>query len=184
MSDTQEVSALSTFGITEVANTHISRTEYERLMNKEVQIANYPVATTVYYKLSRDMGLNDYCCAGILANMMVECGGSTLDLKWDAWDETRKYYGLCQWSIEYHPLIKDMDIQEQLDYLEETLADELDIFGYRYSEDFGYIAFTQLDQSTSAALAFAKCYERCHEDYYIVRTDNAETALKFIQSIK
>ena len=76
----------------------------------------YPVATECWLYL-KDLGYNDYVCAGIIGNMMAEVGGGTLNLQWWLGDS---FYGLCQWSTYYRPEAKGLDIpsiQSLLDIL-------------------------------------------------------------------
>ena len=44
--------------------------------------AEYPAATEVWLYL-KELGYNDYVCAGIMGNLMAETGGQTLNLEWD-----------------------------------------------------------------------------------------------------
>ena len=62
------------------------------------QFKEYPVATTIWYYL-KDLGYNDYVCAGILGNIMAEVGGQTLNIQ--HWLGGYGYYGMCQWSRKF-----------------------------------------------------------------------------------
>lgn len=160
---------------------HHSR--YIRLLEEEAKwdarMEQYPTATTVWLYLSEELGFNDYVCAGIIGNMMSECGGRTLKLKWWEYDPPRKYYGLCQWSKKYYSEIMDGSLEEQLDYLGKTIKKEMNTYGYKYKKGFNYEAFTQLTDARQAALAFAKCYERCASGGYVRRQNNADTAYNY-----
>ena len=58
---------------------------------------NYDQARQVWNYL-RDLGLNQYVCAGIIGNIMAEVGGQTLDIsRWPIYSQNG-YYGICQWS--------------------------------------------------------------------------------------
>ena len=138
----------------------------------------YPVATTVW-KFLRDKGYNQYVAAGIIGNMMVECGGQTLNLQPYVWGGYNgAMYGLCQWYNEYHPDVIDSSIEVQLQYLLKTIKPEFDVFGnlsgYTYDE------FCKITNEKDAALSFAKTYERCGESGgYKERQECAEKALKY-----
>ena len=41
----------------------------------EVRAAEYPVATQAWLYMKNELGFNDTVCAGIMGNMMAECGG-------------------------------------------------------------------------------------------------------------
>lgn len=143
----------------------------------EIRSDAYPVATQIYKFLKEELALNNYVCAGILGNLMAETGGQTLNIEWDIGTD---YYGICQWSLYYNPEIEGANLEEQLEYLKSNIKSEFQTFGYLYKENFDYDDFVELKNVEAAALAFAKCYERCHHDYYIIRQENAEVAYEFI----
>lgn len=58
----------------------IYKEEYNGLIKAEAW-EEYPVATECWFYL-KDLGYNDYVCAGIIGNMMAEVGGGTLNLQW------------------------------------------------------------------------------------------------------
>lgn len=125
----------------------------------------YPVATTIW-KYLKDLGYNDYVCAGILGNMMIEVGGYTLDIQY--WLYGSNYYGICQWSPAYHS-VWGTDLQTQCDFLKDTIQYEFDTYGRNYYKGFNYNSFLDLQNEQEAALAFAKCYERCSSRSYELR---------------
>ena len=55
----------------------------------------------------------------------------------------------------------------------------MDTYGNKYEKDFNYEKFVNLNNEKKAALAFAKCYERCGSGSYYVRQTNATKALNF-----
>ena len=87
----------------------------------------YPEATKVWTIL-QDYGYNDYVCAGIMGNLMVETGGNTLDLDPDL--VYYSYYGLCQWSYEYFPSVWYSSLEEQCEFLHDTIEYEINTFGF------------------------------------------------------
>lgn len=77
----------------------------------------YPVAEEVWC-IMKSYGWSDEICAGIMGNMMRECGGDTLQLNPYA---QNSHYGLCQWSRTYHYGAWGKDVAGQLEYLKSTL---------------------------------------------------------------
>ena len=125
----------------------------------------------------RKCGYNNYVCAGIMGNIMAECGGQTLAIQ--PYLRSGSFYGICQWSRRWYPGVQGATLKEQLKYLQNTIKYELDTYGSRYARGFNYEAFCNLKNSQSAALAFAKCYERCASAYYAVRKTNATNAYNY-----
>ena len=136
----------------------------------------YDAAHTVWNYL-RSLGYNQAICAGIIGNMMSECGGHTLALQWWCYDSG--YYGICQWYTGYYPSIYGTDLMTQLNFLASTIKQEFDNFGFNYYSGFNYNAFLQIDNYYDAAIAFAKCYERCAAWTYDSRTSNAYKAYQY-----
>lgn len=124
----------------------------------------------------KEAGYNDYVCAGILGNIMTEVGGHTFDIQY--WLRNNSYAGMCQWSLKYFPEVP-YDIKGQCDLLLDTIEENLNIFGSNYKTGFNYEEFLKLKDEREVALAFAKCYERCHPDYYDIRLDDATMAYDF-----
>lgn len=151
--------------------------QYQDLLYGE-KYEEYPVATEVWIYL-KGLGYNDYVCAGILGNMMAECGGGTLNLQHLIYNPGRSYYGLCQWSMYYFPEARDLDLQGQLNLLENTIKEQIDYAGFAYKSDFHYEDFLQLEDEREAALAFAIAYERCAKQHYYIRCDYAEIAYDY-----
>lgn len=147
----------------------------------EVREVEYPEAEFIWQYL-HDIGFNDYVSAGIIGNMMVESGGHTLAIQPEV--ETKIYYGICQWMKKYYPDVIGVSLEAQCDYLRDTIQYEIDTFGSCYSKGFKYADFIALENERDAALAFAKSYERCGSDGYILRQDCAETALEYFRSIE
>lgn len=142
----------------------------------ELRAEEYPTATTVWLYM-KELGWNDYICAGIIGNMMAETAGGTLNLHWDAYGQG--FYGLCQWSRTYCSGVWGTDLLTQCDYLRDTIKYEFDVFGYAYAKDFDFDSFLQLTDAREAALAFSKCYERNAPQYTAIRADYAEKAYSY-----
>lgn len=157
------------------AKTEWQRAEEERIYHKELydkeveqekirvwkeKEKEYPNACFIW-KYFRDLGYSEYVVAGIMGNMMAEAGGQTLEIQYKIYSFDKKYYGICQWSMEYYKDVKNASLKEQCEYLANNIEEEFKIFGYKYKKDFTYEEFLNMRDAESAALAFAKVYERC-----------------------
>ena len=138
----------------------------------------YPVATYIWSYL-KDLGYSDQVCAGILGNIMAEVGGNTLDIQYDL--RSSIYYGMCQWNKAYSD-IWGASLEEQCNYLRDTIKYEIDTFGYAYKKGFKYNDFLNLTDIKQVALAFAKSYERCGSGSYKTRQNNAINAYNYFVS--
>lgn len=145
--------------------------ENQKWASKE---AEYPEATYVW-RYMKNLGWNDYVCAGIMGNMMAEVGGQTLNLQPRL---QGTYYGICQWSREYGE-VWGADLATQCNFLRDTIKYEIDTYGFKYYKGFKYANFLNLTNEKEAALAFAKSYERCASFSYGVRQSNATKALNY-----
>ncbi len=135
--------------------------------------SEYTVAGQVYEYLN-GQGMSDVVIAGILGNMMTECGGQTLDLDWDIYGfDGNSYYGLCQWSLKYNPDVDSLDVAGQLDYLMSNIRTNMDYFGGSYDE------FCAITDTGAAAKYFCNYYERGAGTS--TRAENAVVALAWIQ---
>lgn len=143
-----------------------------------VRAEEYPAATQAWLYM-KDLGWSDYVCAGIMGNMMAECGGQTLDIDWQLYDHTGWFYGICQWSMYYFPEARDLELEQQLDYLRDTIEGEFDYAGFCYYSGFTYEDFLEMTDCRDIALAFAKVYERCGSGSYSIRQRNAEVAYEY-----
>lgn len=136
----------------------------------------YPYATYIW-KYLKNCGYNNYVIAGIIGNLMAEVGGQTLNIQY--WLKGSGYYGMCQWSKSYCSGVWGKDLAGQCEYLQSTIRYELNTFGFCYKKGFNYDGFCELTNEQSAALAFAKCYERCASFSYTQRQKNASKALAY-----
>lgn len=155
---------------------------YEEIYNEENAIwvaraEEYPVATYVWQFLA-DAGYNDYVIAGIIGNMMVECGGHTLALEPYLYSFDG-YYGLCQWSRGYQDRVGDKGTEYQCQFLLDTIVYEIDTYGHLYKRGFDYSDFISLTNEKDAAFAFARTYERCSFISYGARRACATTAYNY-----
>lgn len=133
------------------------------------------------YLFLRQNGYSDVVACGIIGNMMVECSysGRSLDLNPTAYNPTKEYYGLCQWSKYYHSRVNGVSFEEQLLYLHEDMEKEFKMFSSNYKRGFTFEDFLVMKDPADAALAFAKIYERCASGSYYLREDCAEVAFEY-----
>jgi hypothetical protein len=149
------------------------------VVSEPVYTGEYPAAEYIWQYM-KDLGWNDYVCAGVMGNLMAEVGGQTLNIQYNLYSSDGGYYGMCQWSKKYHSGIYGInDLNTQCDYLRDTIKYEIDTFGYKYQTNFNLEAFLNLTDAQQAALAFAKTYERCASGSYAVRQRNAITAYNY-----
>ena len=142
----------------------------------ETKAAEYPAATQIW-RYMKNLGWNDYVCAGIMGNLMAEVGGQTLDIQY--WLKDNGYYGMCQWNKAYCSGVWGADLTGQCDFLRDTIKYEIDTFGYAYQKGFNFESFLNMSNERDAAKAFAKCYERCGSSTYTIRQNNAEKAYNY-----
>ena len=139
----------------------------------------YPAAAQIWQYM-KNLGWNDYVCAGIMGNLMSEVGGQTLNIQYNLYSSSGGYYGMCQWSKKYHSNIYGINnLESQCDYLRDTIKYEIDTFGFKYQNGFCFEEFLNLTDAQQVALAFAKCYERCASGSYNVRQQNALKAYNY-----
>lgn len=138
-----------------------------------IRAIEYPIATEIWLYM-KSLGWNDEVCAGIMGNIMAECGGQTLSIQWWAYGGNRSFYGICQWHSGYFPAVQGQNLQFQLDYLRDTIEDQFDDFG-----SSALTNFLNLTNCREAALVFAKRYERCSSASYTIRQQNAQVAYEY-----
>lgn len=139
-----------------------------------VKSKKYPVAARIWNYL-RKKGYSTKVTAGIMGNIMAECGGQTLYIQPHLYSSG--YYGICQWSLEYHPGIAGANLDKQLSLLKRTIKPEFDNFGF--CSGYTYKQFKKIKSEKTAAVAFAKTYERCASCTYYIRKINATKAYKY-----
>ena len=132
---------------------------------------NYNQSTQVWNSL-KNLGLNDYVCAGIIGNIMAEVGGQTLDIsRWPQYSQ-KNYYGICQWAGgRKQRLLNDFGttLEDQIRFLSVELFEVIPKGN----------SFYNMQDEKQAALYFAKYYERCGSGSYSVRKSNATKALNY-----
>lgn len=120
----------------------------------------YPVATEVWLYLTDTMGYSNYVAAGIIGNMMAECGGLTLNLDWTMINAFSECYGLCQWHPRYHQSVQGANLQEQLAYTYTSFPEILSRYASLYQQGFSYDKFLAMTDVREIAKAFCLIYER------------------------
>ena len=140
--------------------------------------AEYPAATAAWLYM-KNLGWNDYICAGIMGNMMSECGGQTLALQPNIYNPSGNYYGLCQWSRKYYPSVIGTSLETQMNFLASTIEPQMNTYGSRYKSGFNYNQFLQLNSTAAATEAFTKCYERAGMSSLGKRQSNAAIAYNY-----
>ena len=132
----------------------------------ETPTQEYPVAHEIWSYMKTELGWNDSVCAGVMGNLMVETGGHTLNLHPTLYSSDHAFYGICQWSLEFCPETANTTLEQQCEFLKNTVQKEFNNFGKCYAKGFKYEDFIQLSDAEEVALAFAKCYERCAQTSY------------------
>lgn len=134
------------------------------------QMAVYPVAAEVWQTLT-GAGFSAPVTAGILGNMMAECGGHTLALVPDL--HCGQYYGLCMWDVGFTPEVDDQDVAGQLAVLLATMERNINEAGGSYERFIG------MTDARQAARYFDKYYERSAGLATYQRGENAVAALSW-----
>ena len=138
----------------------------------------YPEATFVWQSLLND-GFSPEAAAGILGNMMTECGGRSgklLGLKPEAYNPYEHGGGLCGWLYQYYPTAQGATLEQQYELLMNTIQRQFSRHGNLYKKGFTYEDFITMTDPEQAALAFAKIYERCASYTYSRRMERANIA--------
>ena len=148
----------------------------------EVRASECPVATQVWLYMKNELGYNDIVCAGIMGNMMAECGGCwTSDLDWEA-GKSGGPYGMIQWLGGRKQQLfsiygKNPSIEEQLNFMHDEL--------YGTDGVTWQVSQAQLDKIMNAetpekcAYAFACYFERCGEGHRAPRRGYARRAYEY-----
>ena len=146
----------------QIVETIVETIEVEVEIEEITPTDEYPIITQIW-GIMKDYGWSDIICAGILGNIMRECGGDTFNL--NPYATNNIHYGLCQWSIKYHQNAWGLDVAGQLEYLKNTL--DLSIFN-------------KCTTPEQVAEVFCWKYERPgKKDPIWKRTDNARTVYNY-----
>lgn len=142
----------------------------------DTRYAEYPIATQVWRYMSETLGWSDEVCAGVMGNMMAECGGQTLNLKWNIYSATG-FYGLCQWHPTYFSQLQGASLETQLEFLGESTKSTFSGWAGRVF-NCDYEKFLASETPETAAHLFCIVYER-PGGYQQQRNINARTAYNY-----
>lgn len=142
--------------------------------------AQYPIATEIWL-IMKSYGWTDAACAGIMGNIMRECGGDSLKyINPNLYNSTNTHYGLIQWSKRYYPDIQPTatwtpSVEEQLTYLRYTIINQKSLHhNYGFTEGYLLTATSYKE----VAKVFCEGYERPNEAS-TRRERNAEAAWEY-----
>lgn len=142
----------------------------------------FPIATQVWLYMKNEFGWSDIVCAGIMGNLMGECGGEwSHDLDWQ--DDGNKSFGLVQWTsgrrtaifAKYGPL---PTVEEQLEFMRDEMFGTNGVTKQLF-EDFHLDEIMNAATPEDCAYAFAKHFERCKEIHWDERRGFARTAYEY-----
>lgn len=147
----------------------------------EVRAAEYPVATQAWLYMKNEFGWNDTVCAGIIGNMMAECGGCwTSDLKWQS--NSSSGYGLIQWVGNRRKELfsiygNNPSIEDQLNFMKDELYGTNGVT--KQVEDWQLKKIMEASSPEECAYAFATYFERCGAGYRAPRRGYAKRAYEY-----
>ena len=154
---------------------------FQEVYNWKIRSSEYPIATEVWLYMKNEFGWNDIVCAGIIGNMMAECGGCwTQDLDWSL-DEPGGL-GMIQWIGERRREIINKygempTVEEQLLFMRDEL--------YGTNGVTHQVTESQLNKIMNAetpedcAFAFATYFERSAEENRWLRRGYATRAYEY-----
>ena len=142
----------------------------------------YPEAQLIWDTII-SWGWSQEVAAGILGNMMRECGGDTFKLKWTINGGHR--YGLCQWTGQRKQSIlkkygKQPSILEQLEFMKDELEGTNGVT--RQVNEKNYRSILSSKTASAAATKFAAYFERPASNYYGRRAANAKKAFNYFKA--
>lgn len=147
----------------------------------EVRASEYPVATQVWLYMKEEFGWSDTVCAGIMGNMMAECGGCwTSDLDWDA--SSSSGYGMIQWlggrkQQLFNIYGNNPSVEDQLNFMKDELFGTNGVT--KQVTDSQLDKIMNADSPEDCAYAFACYFERCGEGHRSIRRDYARRAYEY-----
>lgn len=165
----------------DVAYYQEKQVEWEEIHKWEVRASEYPVATQVWLYMKEKLGWSDTVCAGIMGNMMAECGGCwTSDLDWDV--SSSSGYGMIQWlggrkQQLFNIYGSSPSIEDQLNFMKDELYGTNGVT--KQVTDSQLDAIINADSPEDCAYAFACYFERCGEGHRWVRRDYARRAYDY-----
>lgn len=170
----------------ETSNFIEETTQKETSTHKQTEITinevedEYFYAREIWEYLRYEMELNKHCAAGIMGNIMTECGGQTLDIQ-PYITNSSGHYGICQWNLRYFPEVRGKSLHGQLEFLNSTIRWIMNDFGDRYYDGFNYNKFIEITDERVAAQAFAYAYEGSPKPCSQRRLNHATAALDYFE---
>jgi len=165
----------------DVAYYQEKQAEWEEIHKWEVRASEYPVATQVWLYMKEEFGWSDTVCAGIMGNMMAECGGCwTSDLDWNV--SSSSGYGMIQWlggrkQQLFNIYGSSPSIEDQLNFMKDELYGTNGVT--KQVTDSQLNKIMNADSPEDCAYAFACYFERCGEGHRWVRRDYARRAYDY-----
>ena len=160
------------------------KNELEEVKKENLQWSSkynqYPTATIAWIYMTEELGWSDAVAAGIMGNMMAECGGQTLKLHWDSNGESG--YGLIQWIGARRILIKEKygefpTVTEQIEFVKDELYGTNGVTQQVTDQQRELIL--NANSPEQCAVEFAKWFERPLSTDYSVRKSNAAKAYAY-----
>lgn len=156
---------------------------YEEVKAEEyaTQKAEYPVATQVWIYMQEEFGWNDIVCAGIIGNMMAECGGCwSSDLNWSV--NGSSGYGMIQWigarkNALFTTYGSQPSVEDQLNFMRDELYGTNGVT--RQVNDAQFNKIMNATTPEDCAYAFASYFERCGEKHRAPRRGYARRAYNY-----
>ena len=154
---------------------------FEEIREWEVRASEYPVATKVWLYMKNEFGWNDIVCAGIMGNMMAECGGCwTSDLDWSLNEPGG--FGMIQWLGSRRKQLfsiygKTPSIENQLNFMKDELYGTNGVSKQVSEKQLNKIMNAETPEE--CAFAFASYFERCSEKHRAPRRGYARTAYEY-----
>ena len=155
--------------------------KWEEIRKWEKRAAEYPVATRVWRYMKEEFGWSDTVCAGIMGNLMAECGGCwTSDLNYSV--NSKNGLGMVQWiGSRRKQLVRhygeNPTVEEQLKFMYDELYGTNGVTRQVSKSQFNKIM--NASSPEECAMAFATYYERCAEQHRSPRKGYARTAYKY-----
>lgn len=140
----------------------------------------YPTATIAWIYMTEELKWSDAVAAGIIGNMMVECGGQTLALDWDS--NGGSGYGLIQWIGSRRSSIKAKygelpTVVEQIEFVKDELYGTNGVAQQVTDQQRDLIL--NANSPEKCAEEFARWFERPLSSDYSGRRSNAARAYAY-----
>lgn len=145
----------------------------------------YPSATIAWIYMTEELGWSNVVAAGILGNMMSECGGQTLKLDWDS--NGKSGYGLIQWIGGRRASIKEKygelpTVVEQIEFIKDELYGTNGVKQQVTDKQRDLILNATYPEQCAAY--FAKWFERPASSDYSKREANAVRAYAYFCDVE